>query len=323
MDHSSLLAVNLLSPMVLCFALGALARFLKSDLSLPESVYTAMATYLLLAIGLKGGVALSETNPATVALPALATLLLGVSIPVLVYYVARLVGKIDDADAGALAAHYGSVSAVTFIASLSFLDSVHVKHEGYMPALVAIMEIPAIVVGLLLARKSLGRGGTIRAAVHEILTGKSVVLLAGGMLIGALTGTGGYEKVQDFFSKPFQGILCLFMLDMGLLAAGRLSGLQKTGVFLAIFALVAPVVNGSLGLLAAHACGMSLGGATILAAMTASASYIAAPTAVRLALPQANPALYLTTSVGITFPFNLAFGIPLYFTMAKMLYGGG
>jgi hypothetical protein len=309
--------------MVLCFVLGMGARFLKSDLSLPESVYTALSTYLLLAIGLKGGVALSQVPLITVAWPAVGTLFLGVLIPLVVFLVARRIGNLDVADSGALAAHYGSVSAVTFIAALAFLQIAQEPVEGFLPALVAVLEIPAIVVGLFLARPAMAPDAPLKEALNEIITGKSVVLLAGGMLIGFAAGPRGWEDVQPFFGAPFKGALCLFLLDMGLLAAGRLAEVKRAGVFLVFFAILAPVIQGALGLVVGKLAGLSLGGATVLAAMAASASYIAAPAAVRIALPQANPALYLTGSVGITFPFNLALGIPLYYNLGKALYTMG
>ena len=321
MSAFELLKLNLLSPMVLCFALGAVARLMRSDLSLPDSVYTGLSTYLLLAIGMKGGVAIAETPAGQLIGPAIATVLLGVTLPVLTFAGARM-GKLSRADAGALAAHYGSVSAVTFIASQTFLKLTDVKFEGFMPALVALMEIPGIIVGLMLARPKAedGNHATMKESLLEIVTGKSIMLLGGGMVVGALTGHEGFEKVKDFFVTPYQGVLCLFLLDMGLLAAKRLGDLRLAGPFLAVFALIAPVVFGMLGVLAGRASGLSLGGATVLAAMSASASYIAAPAAVRLALPQANPTYYLTASVGITFPFNLALGIPLYYAVATWLY---
>jgi len=315
-----LLKANLLSPMVLCFALGGLARFLRSDLRLPESVYAALSTYLLLSIGLKGGVALSNEDVSTIIAPVAATLLLGVAIPPIVFGVCRGIGRLNTADSAALAAHYGSVSAVTFIATQTFLAAFHVPVEGYLPALVAVLEIPAIVVGLLLARKELAGGGTLRTALHEILTGKSVVLLAGGTVIGFLTGEQGFAHVKEFFVTPFQGVLCLFLLDMGLHAAMKLREARRAGPFLILFAIIGPLCFGGLGILAGYLAGLGLGGSTVLGAMSASASYIAAPAAIRLSLPKANPSIYLTAAVGITFPFNLALGIPIYFSVARWLF---
>jgi hypothetical protein len=322
MESWELIQLNLLSPVVLFFFLGFGARLLHSDLSLPESVYTALSTYLLIAIGLKGGVALSRETLGTIFLPILATFCLGVLIPIITYYASIIIGRLSVADAAAMAAHYGSVSAVTFIASLSFLEMTKVSYEGYVPALVAVLEIPAIIVGLLLGRAAFTKEDSLGRAVGEILAGKSVMLLAGGMLIGFLTKETGYMKVKPFFSDIFQGMLCLFMLDMGLLAANRLGDLRKSGIFVVSFAIIGPICFGLMGVIGGKLSGMSMGGSSVLGAMVASASYIAAPAAVRLALPQANPSIYLTSAVGITFPFNLAVGIPLYATMARYLFEG-
>jgi hypothetical protein len=318
MQTLEIVRTNLVSPMVLCFALGVIARVVKSDLKLPNGAYTALAIYLLLAIGLKGGVALSESNPASLVAPVLGTVLLGLAIPLAVFQVCRSVGKLRVEDSAALAAHYGSVSAVTFIASMAFLTLVHESVEGFAPALVAVMELPGLVVGLLLAKRAAG-GGDLKSALHEIITGKSIVLLAGGLVIGMLTGKAGYQSVEPFFVHPFKGALCIFLLDMGLMAADRLEEVRKAGWFIGAFGILAPLTLGTVGAIVGHVCGLSVGGSTILAALSASASYIAAPAAVRVALPTANPSIYLGAAVGVTFPFNLAAGIPIYYAIARAL----
>lgn len=322
MDAVELVRLNLVSPMVLCFVLGALAKVCRSDLKLPDGLYQALSIYLLLAIGLKGGVALSEVSLGVVARPLLGTVVLGCLIPVVVFGVARGLGKLGESDSAALAAHYGSVSAVTFIACLAFLEGLRVSYPLFAPALVAVMEVPGIVVALLLARRARGGEGHMGEALREIVTGKSIFLLAGGMVVGALTGERGYALVQPFFQQPFQGALCLFMLDMGILAAARLAEVRKAGLFVVGLGTVGPVLLGFAGVLVGRLCGMDVGGSTVLGVLSASASYIAAPAAVRVALPDANPSLYLTAAVGITFPFNLAVGIPLYYSMAVWLSGG-
>jgi len=324
MDIGQLLQQNLLSPMVLCFALGAVAGLLKSDLRLPQDVYVALSAYLLLAIGLKGGVALSQTSLAVLAGPLLATLFLSVVTPLFAFGAARLTLRLGVPDCAAMAAHYGSVSAVTFIACQAFLMNAHEPFDGYLPALVAVLEIPAIVVALLLAsRGTKRRGAGLKATLHEILTGKSIVLLAGGMVVGALSGDAGFKKVTAFFVDPFQGVLCLFLLEMGLIAAERLGDLRRVGWRLVVYGTVIPVIHGTLGVGAGLISGMGVGSATVLGTMAASASYIAAPAAVRMALPEANPSYYLTAAVGITFPFNLALGIPLYYSVAVWLGAPG
>lgn len=305
--------------MVLCFALGLIARAVRSDLRLPNGAYNALAIYLLLAIGLKGGVALSKASLADVAVPLLATVVLGSLIPLVAFSISRSVGKLSSDNSAALAAHYGSVSAVTFIACLSYLERVSLPYEGFVPAMVAVMEIPGIVVALLLARRAANTGGNLKEAMHEILSGKSIVLLAGGMAIGWISGPKGYASVEPFFVEPFKGALCVFMIDMGMLAVDRLGELKKVGWFVIGAGLAFPLMFGAAGVLVGHFAGLSVGGAAVLGTLSASASYIAAPAAVRIALPAANPTLYLTAAVGITFPFNLALGIPVYAALAQML----
>lgn len=320
MDMLELVRLNLLSPVVLAFALGIAASRVHSDLRLPEPVYTGLSIYLLLAIGLKGGAALAVTPLAGLWAPALVTVLLGATTPVWCYGILRRLGRLGISDAAAVAAHYGSVSAVTFLATLSFLDAAGVAYEGYGAALVALLEVPGIVVALLLAHRRLDAGGGLGEAVGEVLTGKSVLLLGGGLAIGWLSGPAGLAKVEGFFVTPFYGALVLFLLELGVVAGKRLGDLRQVGVFLLGFGVVMPVLHGVLGVFLGRLSGLSMGGATVLAVLAASASYIAAPAAVRLALPKASPGLYLTASLAITFPFNLTVGIPLYFAVARMVY---
>ncbi|AFH39439.1 sodium-dependent bicarbonate transport family permease [Thermus thermophilus] len=318
MDALELLRLNLLSPMVLAYFLGIAARLLKSDLAFPEALYTALSIYLLFAIGFKGGVELSHTPLAVVLLPALLTLALGLFRPFPAYLLARRFLRVGREDAAALAAHYGSVSAVTFLAALTFVQAVGDAAPGFMPTLVALLEVPGIVVALLLAKRREGRLGE---ALHEVLAGKSVVLLLGGLLVGLLSGEEGMKKVEAFFVEPFQGALTLFLLDLGMVAASRLSVLRKVGLRLVLFGVGLALFHGALGVYLGLLAGLGVGGAAVLGAMAASASYIAAPAAVRIALPEANPSLYLTASLAVTFPFNLVLGIPLYRALA-VLWGG-
>jgi hypothetical protein len=306
---------------VLAFALGITATLVKSDLKIPDALYTTLSIYLLLAIGLKGGAALATTPISLVWKPALATLALGVLTPLLSYVTLRRLGRFDVVNAAAVAAHYGSVSAVTFIAATTFMQAAQEPIEGFLPTLVAILEIPAIVIALLIARRSLG-GGSLGEAVREIFSGKSILLLLGGSIMGLLSGPEGLKQVAPVFVEPFRGVLVLFLLELGMVAAKRLRDLRKVGSFLLGFAIVMPIVQGSLGVWLGSLAGMSVGGAMVLGTMAASASYIAAPAAVRIALPQANPSYYLTASLGITFPFNLTLGIPLYYALSRWLNGG-
>lgn len=311
-----LIRANLLSPIVLSFALGVIASLVRSDLKFPDQVYQAMAIYLLFAIGLKGGTALSQTSFSAVIAPAFAGIALGVAIPLWCAAILTRIGGLSRRDAGAMAAHYGSVSAVTFIACLSYLAAVGAPVEGFMPAILGLMEIPAIVIGLLIARG----GAAWRPALPEIMVGNSVVLLAGGMVIGWLAGPPGYRQVAPFFEAPFQGVLCLFLLDMGMVAARRARDIRVIGPVIIGFAIVMPILHGALGVFIGQAAGLSLGGATALGALAASASYIAAPAAVRLAVPEANLSLCLTASLAVTFPFNLTVGLPLYYEIASLIF---
>jgi hypothetical protein len=310
---------NATSPPVLAFVLGLIAVAVKSDLRLPEALYQGLSIYLLLGIGIKGGVALSEANANEVGLPILGTLLLGVTIPLLAFWIVGKLTKLDAVNRGALAAHYGSTSLVTFSAALIFLDSQQVQYEGFVTTLLAILEIPGIVVGLLLASRGLGRGLNWGESLREILTSKSIVLLAGGLFLGLITGASGYQKVEPFFGGLFTGVLALFLLEMGIVAGRRLPDVKKAGVGLVVFSLGFPLLAGTLGVFVGEVTGLSLGGSVVLGVLTASASYIAAPAAVRLALPEASPGVYLTASLGITFPFNLIFGIPIMFALGNLL----
>ncbi len=327
-DLSAALLANLLSPAVLFFVLGVIATVGRSDLKFPEPLYTALTIYLLVAIGFKGGVALEQAGLLAVAGPALAALALGVAIPLWAYPCLRVLGGFSVADAAGVAAHYGSVSAVTFIAATNFLRLAEVSYEGFAPALLAVMEAPAIVVAITLGKlNGPGIAGgepwgeTLRRTLHEAVFGRSVLLLVGSMAIGWASGPRGAESTSAFFVAPFQGILSLFLLEMGMVAARRLADLRRTGVFLMVWGIVAPLLHAGLGVLAGRAAGLSLGGAMLLGTLAASASYIAAPAAVRLALPDANPTLSLTGAIGITFPFNLAVGMPLYLEFARRVYG--
>jgi uncharacterized protein len=311
------LAENLISPVVLCFVLGIVARWVKSDLAVPEPIYQGLSIYLLLAIGLKGGSALAVTPFGELLLPGVITLVLGLITPVSAFFLMRRFGRLGVEDAAAVAAHYGSVSVVTFLAAVEAVKRTGVETEGYLPALVAVLEVPGIIVALLFASGGGGSKGSWKKALHEVVTGKSIVLLLGGLIIGALCGPSKLVDVQPFFAAAFKGALCIFMIELGLAAGKRLRDAGKAGVRLLVLGCVIPVLHGALGVFAGIAAGLSPGGAAVLGAMAGSASYIAAPAAVRVALPGANPAFYLTLALGITFPFNLAIGIPLFQTLAK------
>ncbi|MCG8372499.1 MAG: sodium-dependent bicarbonate transport family permease [Balneolales bacterium] len=312
---------NFASPVVLAFVLGILAKTVKSDLEIPRPLYQGLSIYLLLAIGLKGGVELSKTPFNEFLWPAVATLILGMITPIIAYIVLRYLGKMDLVNSAAVAAHYGSVSAVTFIAAISYIEAQGGQPEGFMPTLVAILEVPGIIVALMIPQLFSKNGGSFKKALHEVVTGSSIILLLGGLTIGLIAGPVKFASVEPFFVSGFQGALVLFLLELGMVTARRLQDLKKVGFFLLGFGIIVPILFGILATWVGLMAGLSIAGTAVLAAMVSSGSYIAAPAAVRIALPKANPTLYLTASLGITFPFNITLGIPLYYVIAQMMGG--
>ncbi len=320
MNSLQLAVENLTSPPVLAFVLGVVAVVVRSDLRLPDPIHTWLATYLLLAIGLKGGHSLRGVDVGDIVLPVLATLALGAIIPFVVFFVARSALRVGVADAGSLAAHYGSVSVVTFTAATVFAAEADFELEPFLTSLVALMEVPGIIVALVLVGMR-GGGSSWKSAVHEVLTGRSVLLLVGGLIIGLAASDEAFGRVEPFFVTMFTGLLTLFLLDMGATAAAHVKAGTGLSAKVVVFAIVSPIVMGTAGVVAGWAAGMGVGGAAVLGTMAASASYIAAPAAVRIALPEADPGLSLGAALGVTFPFNLAVGIPLYFVIARALVG--
>lgn len=320
----SLAATNLLSPIILFFVLGLVASFLRSDLSVPEAAAKAISIYLLFAIGYKGGVSVSDHGiDASLVLTLIAGLLLSFVLPLVAFGLLNVMTGLGRTDAAAVAGHYGSISIVTFVAATSVLQSQGIATEGYMVAVAAGMEAPAILSALWLATRGQAQEqGTESGLWREILLNGSIVLLIGSFLIGFITGPKGLADIESFIVSPFKGVLCLFLLDMGLVA-GR--GLRTSASVLrpglVLFGVIMPLVGSAFGLAAALLLGLSPGGTMLLMTLSASASYIAVPAAMRVALPEANPSIYLTLSLGITFPFNLTLGIPLYLTMATA-WGG-
>ncbi len=315
---------NLLDPVILFFIVGIIAGISRSDLRLPAVLYETLSIYLLLAIGLKGGVQLAQSNIADLLLPAGGTILLGLIIPLVAYFILRRLGSFGIADAAAIAAHYGSVSAVTYAVVLTYMERLTVPVEGFTTVLLVLLEIPAILVGIFIARIKLTSGG-IRwgSLLHEVFLGKSVYLLLGGLLIGYAAGPEKLAQLDAVFTHPFKGALAFFLLEMGIVTSHRLADLRRVGVFLVFFGVGMPLLSGAFGVCIGWLAGLSVGGTAVLATLAASASYIAAPAAMRIAIPESNPTLYLVASLGITFPFNLVFGIPIYYHMALALHGLG
>lgn len=308
---------NLTSPMVLAFVLGFVAVRMKSDLSFPDQVTSLLSTYLLLAIGFKGGTRLKDIDPIDVARPAIVTIVAGVVIAYVTYLVARKFIRLTPADSASLAAHFGSVSAVTFTAAETFARESGGVTAEYLPLLVVLLEVPGIIVALMLWTRQ-GQQ-KVHGALSEVLTGKSIVLLGGGLVIGALANDSAMNAVEPLFVGLFPGVLTLFLLDLGTLAGSQLATIRRAGVRLVGFGLLAPILFGVLGVILGLAIGMNSPTAAVFAAMLASASYIAAPAAVRIGIPPANTGLALGVALGITFPFNIVIGIPVFAEIAQRL----
>ena len=311
------LTATLLSAPVLFFVLGALAATARSDLSVPETIAKGMSLYLMAAIGLKGGVEVAKSGVGTELVTALAAgLVLSAAIPFLVAPVLARFGGLDRTNTGAVAAHYGSVSVVTFVTASQVYGDTGFAIAGFMVAVLAMMETPAILSGLFIARREKGAAFS-SDLMREVLFNGSVVLLLGSFAIGTLIGEDGFEPISPLFRAGFTGVLCLFLLDMGLIAMRRILQTRSLTLRLAMLAIVFPIVNGTLGVLAGTIIGLDAASTAALGILAASASYIAVPAAMRLSLPQADAGLYLAMSLGVTFPFNIVLGIPLFRWMAE------
>jgi uncharacterized protein len=324
--NSSLILSNILNPPVLFFFLGMLAIFFKSDLEIPAPLPKLFSLYLLLAIGFKGGYELEESgiNP-QIGLTLLAAVVMASVVPVYSFFILKI--KLDAYNAAAIAATYGSISAVTFITAQSFLKVLSINSDGYMVAALALMESPAIVVGIVLVRifgkskekESESSKFSWSEVLREAFLNGSVFLLVGSVVIGILTGQKGWEKLQPFTQGIFYGTLSFFLLDMGMVAARRIKDLSKTGSFLIAFSIFMPVANAIIGIIIAKIIGISQGNALLFAVLCASASYIAVPAAMRMTVPEANPSLYVSMALALTFPFNIIVGIPLYMNIIKIM----
>lgn len=330
MNVQELLLGNLLQPIVLAFLLGALAGFIKSELELPEAVIKLLSIYLLFALGLQGGRELAKVGLVEVLPLVGITLFMTLAIPSWVYLATRRLGGFDIANAAALAAHYGSVSTATFFASMSFARAMGTPADATMAAMVALMEF-GVIYSLVLARWAMGRaqagseGGSPRAQGRElllsVLRGRGILLLGGGMTIGALASDTQWQQISPFYEELFRGMLMLFLLEMGITAARQAKAFRQVGGFMLGFGVLMPVFNGLVGVALGSTIGLGVGGAFVFGAICASASFIDAPAACRASLPTANPGIYLTSALGVTLPFNLLLGLPLYYQAAQWMAG--
>jgi len=322
-DFFDVAARNILSPPILFFLLGIFASRVKSDLEVPHQIGKALSYYLMVVIGFKGGVQLSASEIDFKLFYSLATAItIGFLLPFVAYQLLRWTTNLDRINSAAIGAHYGSVSVVTFIAAVSFLAIHDVKYEGYLVAMMALMEAPAILSALLIAK---GIGGDKKITLflpkifHEVLFGGAILLLLGSFIIGWITGQSGMEAMSGFITVPFIGLLCFFLLEMGIIAGRRLEDIKRSGLALILFGFYMPIIGAIVGTSAGILLGLSLGGVTLLAVLCASASYIVVPAALRYALPEANISISMPLVLGITFPFNIFIGIPAYYYCAKML----
>jgi uncharacterized protein len=347
MDPSKIIQAlesNLLTPIPLCFLLGIICKVIHGGIKIPKELYYTISIFLLMSIGFMGGHELQKAGLVTVWKPALVTLFLGCLTPITAFTILRYVGRMSIVDSAGIAAHYGSTSAVTFAVATAFAEQNGAKPDGYLPTLVTILECPGIAIalalGAALSTKAIAaaagpgdtvveghhKQGNLWEALYEVITGQSIMLMGGLLIIGYISTSfmseAAFKPFEEFFLAKgmiFRGSLCIFLLEMGLVAGERLGDLKKAGPFLIAFGILLPLVHGFLGAALGKMAGMNLGGCTVFAAIVSSASYIAAPPAVRLTLPEANPTLSITASLAITFPFNIAFGIPIYYQMAQWL----
>lgn len=325
MEFIHAISENLLTPPIMFFMLGILAGVLKSDLNVPESISRYLSIYLMMAIGIKGGVALASTPDinAEIILTAVAGVVVGLLQPFLGYWLLKKTTKLDSPTAAAVAAHYGSISMVTFVTAAAYLDTHEIVYAGYIVAVLALMEAPAIISALFIAHRAAPetRTHTIeeKKLGREIFTNGAIMLLFGSFFIGWVTGPSGMEKIDDFLVEPFQGVLCLFLLDMGLMVARNLSHLKGFSWSLVAFALYMPLLGAAAGLSLSYLIGLDIGTGMLFTVLCAGASYIAVPAAMRLALPEAKAAIYVPMSLALTFPFNIVLGIPLYYYLANMI----
>ena len=344
MDILQLIQANLLTPIILFFLFGIIAARIKSDLKIPEAISEFLPIYLLAAIGLHGGIEMRNTGFENMLIPMLVAIGLSLLFTLNHYQILRRLGKFNLFDSYALASTYGAVGAVTFSVGLSFLKNQGVSSEGYLAAILAILEPVSFILAIFLTNMAVSK--QIRAkkqsfsnddtsdidmgiqesktklsqVLHESITGKAIVILLGSIIIGYIIGEEGFSSIRIVFDEMFVGAIVIFMIEMGIIAGQRLDDIKKVGVFLIAFAIIMPTFNGIIGVLVATAMGLSLGGAVMFGLLLASASFIAAPAVLRHAIPEAKPSLYITSALGITFPYNIIVLLPIMFTVSSIVH---
>jgi len=345
MDILQLIQANLLTPIILFFLFGIIAARIKSDLKIPEAISEFLPIYLLAAIGLHGGIEMRNTGFENMLIPMFVAIGLSLLFTLNHYQILKRLGKFNLFDSYALASTYGAVGAVHFSVGLSFLKNQGVSSEGYIAAILAVLEPLAFILAIFMTnmavskqikakKKSFADDGSeidvglqqtktkLTKVLHESITGKAIVILLGSIVIGYIIGEEGFEPIKIVFDDMFTGAIVIFMVEMGIIAGQRLDDIKKVGVFLTAFAIIIPVFNGTIGVLVSTAIGLSVGGAVMFGLLMASASFIAAPAVLRHAIPQAKPSLYITSALGITFPFNIIVTLPLLFALSTLLHSG-
>ena len=345
MDILQLIQSNLLTPIVLFFLFGIIAARIKSDLKMPEAISEFLPIYLLAAIGLHGGIEMRKTGFEEMLVPMLVAIGLSLLFTLNHYQILRRLGKFNIFDSYALASTYGAVGAVTFSVGLSFLKNQGVSSEGYLAAILAVLEPVAFILAIFLTNMAVSKQirtkkqsfsddeeldigmketkTKLSQVLKESITGKAIVILLGSIVIGYIIGKEGFEPISIVFDELFSGAIVIFMIEMGIIAGQRLEDIKKVGIFLTAFSVIIPTINGIIGVLVSTALGLSLGGAVMFGLLLASASFIAAPAVLRHAIPQANPSLYITSALGITFPYNIIVLLPIMFTISTWVHGEG
>jgi len=341
MDILQLIQSNLLTPVILFFLFGIIAARIKSDLKIPEAISEFLPIYLLAAIGLHGGIEMRNTGFENMLIPMLVAIGLSLLFTLNHYQILRRLGRFNIFDSYALASTYGAVGAVTFSVGLSFLKNQGVTSEGYLAAVLAVLEPVAFIMAIFLTNMAVSKQiktkkqffakddidmgisetkTKLSQVLHESITGKAIVILLGSIVIGYIIGESGFTSIKIVFDEMFTGAIVIFMIEMGIIAGQRLDDIKKVGIFLTAFAVIMPTFNGIIGVLVATAMGLSLGGAVMFGLLLASASFIAAPAVLRHAIPQANPSLYITSALGITFPYNIIVLLPIMFTVSTFVH---